>query len=192
MGRREFTLIESESVPRGLLGWHTVPRGHRDSRRSTSCPTCLLRPPFAALARPGRAGEAGHLGRGVAGAVYRAGQFFVQVEAAPGREPAELERRITGILHELASRADGAGAGPGATPARGGLAMGAGGPRRPGGGHRPCRALGRLADWQAEHRPPWPWTPTPSAGSPPLPDRGESHGRLVAPRPRPRSAAEPC
>ena len=29
--RREFTLAEAEALPRGLLGWHTVPRGHRDT-----------------------------------------------------------------------------------------------------------------------------------------------------------------
>ena len=29
-GRRDFTLIETESVARGLFGWHTVPRGHPD------------------------------------------------------------------------------------------------------------------------------------------------------------------
>jgi zinc protease len=29
-GRRDFTLVESESTARGLLGWHTVPLGHPD------------------------------------------------------------------------------------------------------------------------------------------------------------------
>src|SRR5262245_33997509 len=27
-GRRDFDLVDSEGLPRGLLGWHTVPRGH--------------------------------------------------------------------------------------------------------------------------------------------------------------------
>ena len=31
VGRRAFTLAEAEALPRGLLGWHTVPRGHRDT-----------------------------------------------------------------------------------------------------------------------------------------------------------------
>ncbi len=30
VGRRDFTLVESEAMARGLLGWHSVPRSHAD------------------------------------------------------------------------------------------------------------------------------------------------------------------
>ena len=41
IGRRDFALIEPESVARGLLGWHTVAaRASPTARRSTSSPTC--------------------------------------------------------------------------------------------------------------------------------------------------------
>ena len=29
-GRRDFSLVETEAVARGILGWHTVPQGHPD------------------------------------------------------------------------------------------------------------------------------------------------------------------
>src|SRR5262249_39578305 len=30
-GRRDFPLLEAETLSRGLLGWHTVPRAHPDA-----------------------------------------------------------------------------------------------------------------------------------------------------------------
>ena len=101
-GRRDFTLIEAESLSRGLMGWHTVPRGHRDSpaldvladllcagRRSRLWHALVEQEKLATWV------EATHM------PAQRAGQFFVQVECAPEAEPAELERRIAGILREL-------------------------------------------------------------------------------------------
>ena len=104
-GRRDFTLLEPEALPRGLLGWHTVPREHRDTaaldvladvlgagRRSRLWQTLVEQDKLAtwveALHAPAR----------------RAGQFFVQVERVPGSDPAVLERRIAGILGELAEQ----------------------------------------------------------------------------------------
>ncbi len=101
-GRREFTLIEAESLTRGLMGWHTTPRDHHDTpaldvladllsagRRSRLWQALVEQEKLATWV------EATHV------PAHRAGQFFVQVECAPGAEPAELERRITGILREL-------------------------------------------------------------------------------------------
>jgi zinc protease len=101
-GRREFTLIEAESLSRGLMGWHTVPRAHQDSpaldvladllcagRRSRLWQALVEKEKLATWI------EAVHM------PARRAGQFFVQVECAPEVEPANLERRIKGILHEV-------------------------------------------------------------------------------------------
>jgi zinc protease len=104
-GRREFTLVEAESLTRGLLGWHTVPRGHRDApaldvladlvgagRRSRLWQALVDRARLATWV------EATHA------PARQAGQFFVQLECARGAEPAELERRIAEILGGLAER----------------------------------------------------------------------------------------
>ena len=90
-------------MPRGLLGWHTVPRGHRDGpaldvladllsagRRSRLWQALVEQDKLATWV------EAAHA------PARRAGQFFIQVEAVAGAEPAVLERRITEILAELA------------------------------------------------------------------------------------------
>ncbi|WP_165227049.1 M16 family metallopeptidase [Aquisphaera insulae] len=103
-GRREFSLVESESLTRGLLGWHTVPRGHRDApaldvladlisagRRSRL---------WSSLVEDDRKAtwiEAAHA------PAHRAGQLFIHVEAAPGARPAELEARILGVIEGLAA-----------------------------------------------------------------------------------------
>ncbi|QEH32377.1 Protease 3 precursor [Aquisphaera giovannonii] len=103
-GRREFTLVESESLTRGLLGWHTVPRGHRDApaldvladlisagRRSRLWETLVEEERLATWV------EASHA------PAHRAGQLFIHVEAAPGAKPAELEARILGVIEDLAA-----------------------------------------------------------------------------------------
>jgi zinc protease len=103
IGRRAFTLAEAEALPRGLLGWHTVGRGHRDTaaldvladlvgagRRSRLWQALVERDKLATWV------EAAHA------PARRAGQFFIQVESVPGADPAALERRIAGILGELA------------------------------------------------------------------------------------------
>jgi len=103
IGRRAFTLAEAEALPRGLLGWHTVPRGHRDTaaldvladlvgagRRSRLWQVLVEQDKLATWV------EAAHAPS------RRAGQFFIQVESVPGADPAALERQIAGILGELA------------------------------------------------------------------------------------------
>ncbi len=90
-------------MPRGLLGWHTVPRGHRDAapldlladllgagRRSRLWQALVEEDKLATWV------EAGHA------PCRRAGQFFIQVDSILGVDPAALERRIAGILLELA------------------------------------------------------------------------------------------
>ena len=101
-GRREFTLLESESVARALLGWHTVPLGHPDGpaldvvsdllscgRRSRLWDGLIERGRLATWV------DAGHEG------ARRAGQFLVQVEAPAGAEPARLEAAIRATLDAL-------------------------------------------------------------------------------------------
>ena len=101
--RREFVLNETESLPRGLLGWHTVPRGHGDAsaldvladlscagRRSRLWHRLVERDRLATFV------EAVHA------PARRAGQFFVQVECAAAAAAAEVESAITAVFRELA------------------------------------------------------------------------------------------
>jgi zinc protease len=101
--RRDFTLIEPEALPRGLLGWHTVSRGHR---RAAALDV------LADLLSAGRRSRLWHVlveGHKLATWVEaahaparRGGQFFVQLEGVPGADPARIEAIILGILRELA------------------------------------------------------------------------------------------
>jgi zinc protease len=103
-GRRDFAVVEADSPPRGLLGWHTVPRGHPDGvaldvladllsagRRSRLWQALVEREKQAtwieALHAPAR----------------RAGQFFIQLEGVAGADPSELERRVLAIVAEIAA-----------------------------------------------------------------------------------------
>ncbi|MDR3637227.1 MAG: insulinase family protein, partial [Isosphaeraceae bacterium] len=102
-GRRDFTLAESESVARGLLGWHTVPRGHPDG------PALDVLSDMLTCGRSSRLWDAlieqEHLVTWVDAAqegARRAGQFLIQVEAAPGVEPLRLERSIAAVIAHLA------------------------------------------------------------------------------------------
>ena len=64
IGRRDFALSEPEAAARGLLGWRTVPRGHRDAPvLDVLADLLLLRPAIAALAVAGRDRQDGYLGR---------------------------------------------------------------------------------------------------------------------------------
>ncbi len=105
-GRRSFTLRERDVLPRGLFGWHTVPRGHRDA------PVLDVLADLLGTGRQSRLWKAiveeeklatwietQHVGS------QRAGQFFVQVETLPGVDPALVEKRLLGILHGVARRA---------------------------------------------------------------------------------------
>ena len=181
--RRGFTLAEAEALPRGLLGWHTVPRGHRDTaaldvladllgagRRSRLWQALVEQDKLATWV------EAAHAPS------RRAGQFCIQVESLTEMDPAALERRITGILTDLA------GLGPSeqeltraAQPARGWLAVGTGRCGRSGGGDRSRRPLGRLARLadRACRGPGGGCTGDPASGRA-LPGRDQSHRRMVA------------
>jgi zinc protease len=109
-GRREFRLADSESVSRGLLGWHTIPRSHADApaldvladilgcgRRSPLWR--LLVEPDDSMDQAGLATwvEAGHA------AAQRAGQLLIQVEADGDLEPAALEQRVVDEVARLAN-----------------------------------------------------------------------------------------
>jgi len=102
-GRRDFRLIEPESVARGLLGWHTVPLGHPDGpaldilsdlltcgRRARLWDHLVERQRLATWVETGQEGA------------RRAGQFLLQVEATPGADPARLEHAIAEIVAGLA------------------------------------------------------------------------------------------
>jgi zinc protease len=102
-GRRDFALSESESAVRGLLGWRTVPRDHRDvpaldvlgdllccGRRSRLWQSLVETQQTANWI------EASHT------TARRAGQFFLQVEAASEVDISTIEREIAAELVRLA------------------------------------------------------------------------------------------
>ena len=101
-GRRGFVLPESESAARSLLGWRTVSRGHRDApildvladllcggRHSRLWHSLVETEKLATWVETAHA------------AAHRAGQFFIQLEAAPGTDIAAVEPRITAELLRL-------------------------------------------------------------------------------------------
>ena len=103
LGRRDVRLMDPETVPRGLLGWHTVPLGHPDGpaldvlsdlltcgRRSRLWDALVERDKVATWVDTGQEGA------------RRAGQFLVQVEAVPGTDPAWIEHAIASILDAFA------------------------------------------------------------------------------------------
>jgi zinc protease len=103
MGRRDFTLVDSEASARGLLGWHSVPRGHPDG------PALDVLSDLLTCGRRGRLWDAlverGRLATWVDASqegARRAGQFVLQVEAAPDIPPARIEREIADVLGRLA------------------------------------------------------------------------------------------
>jgi zinc protease len=104
VGRRAFTLEEPEGIVRGLLGWHSVPRGHPDTpaldvladlltcgRRSRLWDRLVERDRLATWVDAGQEGA------------RLAGQFLVQIEAADV-EPERLEAAIVRVITELAER----------------------------------------------------------------------------------------
>jgi zinc protease len=102
-GRRDFALSEPESSARGLLGWRTAPRGHRDSPALEVLVDLLscgrrsrLWHSLVETAKSAVWVESGYH------AATRAGQFLIQVEAAPGVDPALIEMRIARELRVLA------------------------------------------------------------------------------------------
>jgi len=102
-GRREFALIDSESTARGLFGWHSTPRGHPDGpaldvlsdilscgRRSRLWDRLVEHDRLATWL------DAGHEPSKLAG------QFLVQLEAAPGVDPGRLEGALLDVINEVA------------------------------------------------------------------------------------------
>ena len=107
-GRREFTVVDSESVARGLLGWHTVPRGHPDGPALdvlSDLLTCGRRARLWSAAWSSGAGSPPGVeaAREEGAAACRGGQLVLQVEAAPERSlPRRSRATITTILDQLA------------------------------------------------------------------------------------------
>jgi len=102
-GRRNFSIVEADAVARGVLGWHSVPIGHPDTPALdvlSDLLTCGRRSRlWESLVEHGRLAtwadavqEGSHL----------AGQFLMQVEAAPGVEPGRIEDEIRAALEALA------------------------------------------------------------------------------------------
>ena len=101
-GRRGFVLAESDSAARCLLGWRTVPRAHRDAPILDVLADLLCGGRqsrlWHSLVETDKAAtwiETAHA------AAHRAGQFFIQLEAAPGIEIATVEQRIAAELLRL-------------------------------------------------------------------------------------------
>ncbi len=103
VGRREFALIESEGLARGLFGWHSVPNGHADN------PALAVLSDLLTCGRRSRLWDRLVESKRIATWVdasqedaHLAGQFLVQVEAAPGVEPARIEAEIADEIDRLA------------------------------------------------------------------------------------------
>ncbi len=102
-GRRDFVLEESESLPRGLLGWHSVRHGHPDAPALDVLSDLLTCGRRARLWD--RLVETERLATWVDAAqesARLAGQFLVQLEAAPGVEPKVLEAHVRDVIAHLA------------------------------------------------------------------------------------------
>jgi zinc protease len=102
-GRRSFTVENGEGLPRGLIGWHTVPRSHADAPVLDVLADLLVggtaarlkrrlvdRRRLAAWAQASQ--EGGRL----------AGQFLIRVEATPDADPGRVESEIAAELSALA------------------------------------------------------------------------------------------
>ena len=102
-GRRDFTLVDAESVARGLLGWHSVPSGHPDGpplnvlsdlltcgRRSRLWNELVERKKLATWVETGQDDS------------RWAGQFLLQVEAASGVDPASVEQAAFDLIARIA------------------------------------------------------------------------------------------
>ncbi|QDV32922.1 M16 family metallopeptidase [Tautonia plasticadhaerens] len=101
---RRFELKEPDAIARGLIGWHSVARGHADSPAlgvTADLLSCGRRSRlWDALVERGRLAtyvdalhEPSHL----------AGQMMVQVEAVPGVDPRRIEAAVRKELDRLAA-----------------------------------------------------------------------------------------
>ena len=101
-GRRDFTLWEADSLARGLYGWSAVPRRHADGPALDVLSDLLSCGRRSRLWR--RLVEESRVATWVEAAQdasRHAGQFLVQVEAAPGIEPKKIESELRGVLNAL-------------------------------------------------------------------------------------------
>ncbi len=103
VGRRDFTLFEAETAPRGLLGWRTVPRGHPDAPALDVLADLLscgrqsrLWQSLIETAKTATWLDASHC------VARRAGQFFIQIEATAEREIAGIEREVAAEIGRIA------------------------------------------------------------------------------------------
>jgi zinc protease len=103
VGRRAFELLETESVARGILGWHTVPMGHPDvpaldvlsdlltcGRRSRLWDQLVERERLVTWLDSAQE------------SARRAGQMLIQVEATPRVDPHRIESEILAVIERLA------------------------------------------------------------------------------------------
>ena len=104
-GRRNFTVVEPDGVVRGVFGWRTVPRGHDDTAALDVLADLLC------SGRRSRLSQALVESDGIATWVeathsvsQRDGQFFIQVEAEPDADLAQIEDRIRHELRLLIER----------------------------------------------------------------------------------------
>ena len=102
--RRDFTLIEPDSVARGLMGWHSVARGHADGPALDVLSDILT---FGRRARLWeRLVDCDRLATWVEASQEPSrlsGQFLMQVEAASGVTPERVEAAIFDVIAELAN-----------------------------------------------------------------------------------------
>lgn len=104
MGRRDFTLVDSESAARGIFGWHSVPRGHADG------PALDVLSDLLTCGRRSRLWNELVEQRKLATWVETsqesarwAGQFLLQIEAAPRVDPGRLEEAIAEVVRQVAN-----------------------------------------------------------------------------------------
>ncbi len=103
-GRRDFSLIEPDSVARGLLGWHSAPRGHADGPALDVLSDILTSGRRARLWE--RLVDRDHLAMWVEAAQEPsrlAGQFLIQIEAAAGASVPKIESALFDVLAEIAA-----------------------------------------------------------------------------------------
>ena len=104
-GRRDFVLLESDTVARALLGWHTVAKGHPDG------PALDVLSDILTCGRRSRLWEslvereklATHVDAGQEGARL-AGQFLIQVETPNAGVRGRVEAQISQVIESLADR----------------------------------------------------------------------------------------
>lgn len=100
--RRRFELVEPDAIARGLVGWHTVPRGHADA------PALGVLADLLTCGRRSRLWEtlveSGQMATYVDAMhdpAHLAGQLVVQIEAVPGVDPKRIEAAVRRELNRL-------------------------------------------------------------------------------------------